>query len=284
MKNSNLKAVLVVLNLRMFSNSRQDKAITDEVKIKKALGKGAGKWVKYKLPDECLTPIRQFAGVVRSFHYDHTSPWDDGQRLLSGKAREGYDLRMAEFKLQYDKLADEFIAQYPNWIEQAKIMHAGTFDVSDYPEPESCRQQFDLIRTYLPVPKPEHFNADMQELYGQALVTLTEQKVAQAVQDAWGRLLAPVTAMAEKLASPDAIFRDSLVTNVAEMTALIPELNLTDDPELAKAAKEIANNLAQLNAATLRESKVDRQAAAEKAKEILNRFGGVGKRKLIQDN
>ena len=280
-KPKDLNAVLVVLSIRMFSNTRQDKAITDEVKIKKALGQGAGKWVKYKLPDECLTPIRKFAGVVRQFHYDHTSPWDEGMRLMSGKAREGYDARMAEFKVEYQKLVDEFGARYPNWIEQAKIMHAGTFDDSDYPEWETCSQMFGIERSYFPVPKPEHFNVEMKELYGQGLIALTEQKVSQAVQDAWERLLKPVMAMADKLSSPDSIFRDSLVENVKEMTALIPELNLTNDPELAKAADLIGKQLGDLSADTLRESKVERKAIAEKAKDILTRFSGVGKRKLV---
>jgi hypothetical protein len=279
-KQKELNAVLVCLSIRCFSNQRQDRAITDEVKLKKALGQGAGKWVKYKLPDECLTPIRKFAGVVRQFHYDHTSPWDEGQRLLSGKARQAYDERIIEFRQEYDKLADEFIVQYPNWIEQAKIMHAGTFDQSDYPEPATCREQFGVNLCYFPVPKPEHFNNEMKELYGHALVAITEKKVGEAVQNAWERLLKPVTAMAERLSSPDSVFRDSLVENVKEMTALIPELNLTNDPELAKAAELIEKQLGELSPDTLRESKVQRKAAAEKANEILKRFGGGG-RKLV---
>jgi len=280
MANKPLNAVLVSMTIRTFSNQRQDAAITDEVKMKKALGNGAGKWVKYKLPDDCLTSIRKFCGAVRQFHYDHTSPWEEGQRLLSGKAREGYDLRMREFSTEFATLVEEFITQYPNWIEQAKIMHAATFDASDYPETETLRQQFSIGCNYFPVPSPEHFNSDMKELYGQSLIALTEQKISQAVQDAWDRLLKPVQAMAEKLASPDKIFRDSLVENIKEMTALIPELNLTNDPELAQAAEFISTQLSNLDVEQLRESKVVRKAAAEQAATILNQFSGLGKRKL----
>jgi len=278
-----VNAILVILNIRMFSNQRQDKNITDEVKIKKALGDGAGKWVKYKLPDECLSTLRKFAGEVRKFHYDHTSPWDDGQRLLSGRARDGYDQQMNAFKDQWDELVDEFVSEYPNWVEEAKIMHAGTFNAADYPDVESIRHQFDIVRTYSPVPKPEHFNADMRELYGQGLVALTEERIGKAVQDAWDRLLKPVQAMAEKLGSKDKIFRDSLVENVSEITALIPALNLTNDPKLTEAAKLIDEQLANLDVEALRENKVERKAAAEAAEKILTRFGGIGKRKLASN-
>lgn len=280
MSNQNLNAILVNLSIGVFSNTRQDAQITDEVKMKKALGKGAGKWVKYKLPDESLVHIRKFAGIVRQFHYDHTSPWEEGKRLLSAAARQAYDTRIGEFQTEFFALVDEFGEQYPNWIEQAKIMHAGTYEPSDYPSWGLCRQMFKFGCEYYPVPRPEHFNGEMQRLYGAALNAITEQKVEQAVADIWQRLLTPVQAMAEKLSSPDAIFRDTLVENVREMTALVPMLNLTGDTRLTEAARVIQEQLGNFNAESLRESKVERKEAHERAQSIIARFSGIGKRKL----
>lgn len=280
MSNRTINAILVNLSIGVFSNTRQDAQITDEVKIKKALGKGAGKWVKYKLPDESLVPIRKFAGVVRQFHYDHTSPWEEGKRLLSQAARQNYDARVAEFSTEFFSLVDEFGTQYDNWIEQARIMHAGTFEPSDYPSWPLCRQMFKFGCEYYPVPRPEHFNAEMQRLYGTALNAITEHKVNRAVADIWQRLMTPVQAMADKLSSPDAIFRDTLVENVREMTALVPMLNLTGDASLAEAARVITEQLGNFNAESLRESKVERKDAFDRAQSIIARFGNVGKRKL----
>lgn len=277
-----INAVLVRLNISIFPNTRTDLAITEEVKLRKALGGGAGKWQKHKLPVESLNPIRTFAGAVRKFHYDHTCVFEDGSRLLSAAARPKYDVQMEQFRAEFFNLVDAFGAEYPNWIDMAKIMHAATFEPSDYPSWGLCRTMFNLTREYCPVPKPEHFNKDMQQLYGAGLEALTEQKIAVAVQDNWDRLLKPVQAMAERLSSKDAVFRDSLVENVKEITALIPALNLTDDPKLKEAAVLIEKQLASLNPEVLRDSKVDRKSAAEAAQAIVARFGAIGQRKLAK--
>lgn len=278
--NGNLNAVLVNLSISVFSNTRQDPQITDEVKLKKALGNGAGKWVKYKLPDEALTPIRKVAGIIRQFNYDHTSPWEEGKRLLAAAARESYADGIRTLTAEFDAAVAEFGTQYDNWIALARIMHATTFEPSDYPSWNLCRTMFAVTCEYYPVPRPEHFSRDMQALYGTALNAITERKIQEAVSDTWERLLRPVQAMAEKLAQPDAIFRDTLVENVKEMTALVPMLNLTGDRRLAEAAQVIQDQLANLDAESLRESKVERKEVAERAAQIVARFGQLGKRKL----
>lgn len=275
-----INAVLVTLSLSVFSNIRQDQQITDEVKLKKALGVGAGKWMKYKLPDECLVPIRKFCGIVRQFHYDHTSPWEKGKRLLSAAARANYDARVLQFQREFFAIVDEFGTQYPNWIEQSKIMHAGTWEPSDYPSWALCRTMFNLKTLCEPVPQPEHFNKKMRELYGDALNQITSQRVNEAVADTWDRLMKPVQAMAEKLSQPDAVFRDSLVENVKEMVTLVPLLNLTGDARLAAAARDIQAQLTAFDADTLRESKVDRKEVAKRAATLAARFGALGQRKL----
>lgn len=276
----NIHAVLVSLRFGLFPNTRQDVDITDEVKAKKALGNGAGKWVKYKLPDEALSPIRKFAGECRKFHYDHTCCWEDGKRLLSERARQTYDTRMNEFSTEFFRIVDEFGEEYPNWIEHARIMHAGTFEQSDYPSWSLCRQTFKFVITHEPIPRPDHFNPELQRIYGRALEAMTEQKIENAVADTWDRLLKPVQAMVERLASPNAVFRDSLVENIREVTALVPALNLTGDSRLAEAARLIESQLSNLNPENLRDSKVDRKEAYERAQQLVARFGGLGKRKL----
>ncbi|MDE2100948.1 MAG: hypothetical protein KGL39_27120 [Patescibacteria group bacterium] len=257
--------------------------MTEEVKQRRSLGNGAGKWVKYKLPDQSLSQIRKFCGEVRAFHYACTAPWDEGLRLLSGKANTNYQSRMAEFQTKFGELVDLFVAKYPELVKDAKKMHGPTYEPSDYPSQQHLKSTFHFGVETFPVPKPEHFTADMKDLYGHALVALTEKKIQDANADTWERLMKPVLIMAEKLASPDAIFRDSLVENVKEMVALVPALNLTNDSKMTDAAKEIEKQLASLDPNDLRENKVTRQAVAEKAAAIAARFGGMGKRKLANN-
>lgn len=280
---SKINAVIVRLSISMFSNQRQDRALTDDVKKRKSLGEGSGKWVKYKLPDESLKEIRECATMIRGFHYLHTSPWEEGTRLLSAKCRPKYDAAMIEFNTAYMKIVDGLEPKYPGLIAQAKIMHAGTFDPEDYPTWGDFRASFHTGREYFPVPKPDHFSSDMKVLYGAGLEAITDKKLGEAVADTWERLIKPVQLMAERLASPEAVFRDTLVANVKEMAELIPVLNITGDKKMNEAALAITASLAKLDAGTLRTNKVDRKAAADAAAEIAERFGALGKRKLSEN-
>jgi hypothetical protein len=282
-KNPKLNAVIVNLGIGIFSNSRQDRPITEDVKARKKLGAGSGKWIKYKLPDQSLSPLRKFCGEVRALHYAFTAPWEEGQRLLSGKASAKYQAHMTEFKSKFNTLVDGFVSAYPGWIKEAKKMHGATFEPSDYPTAALVKSQFHFGVEIFPMPKPEHFNVEMKELYGNALVAITEKKISDANADTWERLMAPVLAMAEKLASPDAIFRDTLVENVKEMIELVPSLNLTDDSKLKEAATAIEKTLGSLDPNDLRENKVTRKVVAEKAAALAARFGALGKRKLANN-
>jgi len=275
-----INAVLVKLSIGIFPNQRQDRAITEDVKQRKALGEGAGKWVKYKLPDQSLTPIREFAGFVRRFHYDHTTPWDEGVRMLSRTVLDKWDKRMKQYADEFWNLTDEFGEAYPKWIEQAKSMHAGTFDPTDYPQWAEARNLFKFGREVYPIPQATHFNSEMQAMYGAGLEAITEKKIQDAVADTWNRLIEPVQKLAAKLASPDAVFRDTLIENVQDMVKLVPALNLTGDTQLADAAKVIQEQLSLLNLEQLRTDKVVRKDAAEKAAAIAARFGAIGSRKL----
>lgn len=277
---STLNAVLVRLSIGMLSNARQDPAITTDVKTLHKLAGKAGRWIKYKLPEEALTPIRKVASAARAAHYFHSLPWDEGTALLPVGARAKYESAITEYRDAFNAEADGFIEAYPAWIEAAKLMHNGTFNECDYPAPDKARLEFTFGWEVWPMPSSSHFDATLRGLYGEALEETTAKRVADAVNDTWQRLLEPVRHMALKLADPDAIFRDSLVDNVREVCQLVPALNLTGDQRIAQAVQAIQQQLASLNPDNLRESKVYRRQAFQKAQEIAQQFGKFGQRKI----
>lgn len=281
----NVNAILVRLSVTTFNNSRQDPAITDEVRARKALGVGAGKWIKYKLPDEALEPIRKHAGEVRRRHYDMTLPWEEGYRLLSAKSQQSYGDVFQNYEREFNKHVGQFMSQYPDWLEQAKLMHGQTYNPSDYPSASEMTKHFRFGVEYTPLPQSEHFIVkglaqDAVDEMREDLEKRNEERVKAAVADTWQRLLAPVQAMADKLASPDTIFRDSLVSNVKDILALLPALNLDNNSQLTEAARQIERQLSNIDPATLRENKVFRKEVADTARALAARFAGLGQRKF----
>lgn len=105
-------AVLVRLQIHKFSNSRQDPRITDGVKALHKLSGKAGRWIKYKLPDEALEGVRKAASAARAKHYELTLHWEEGYGLLPIAARSQYETAMAEAKDEFDNAVNAFIESY----------------------------------------------------------------------------------------------------------------------------------------------------------------------------
>lgn len=307
---ANIPAVLISYSVSVLSNSRQDPAITKGVKeLHKLTGK-SGKWIKYKLPEEALEQVRKAATRGRSNHYALTLPWEEGQRLLPLSARGAYDAQIEKDRTFFNACVEDFITNYPDWVDVAKEMHNGTFAPSDYPGLEAypgtkpsgvsaedwtaqvaamklsegyavrLREEFSLTVTPSPIPQASHFNATMRGMYGDALEQANQSRIDAAVKAVWDRLLEPVAHMVERLSDPGKVYRDSLVDNVREILQLLPQLNITGDAKLVAAAEQIRTKLAALNPDALRQSTVLRAQVTGAAKSILATFGQMGSRKL----
>ena len=81
--------------------------------------------------------------------------------------------------------------------------------------------------------------------------------------------------MHEKLADEDAIFRDSLIGNIEELVSILPDLNVADDPNLAKLTENIQENICRFDADILRNNKEARKEAVMASKDILNTIESV---------
>jgi hypothetical protein len=90
------------------------------------------------------------------------------------------------------------------------------------------------------------------------------------MNDAWSRLHTTLEHMVERLSGNDKkIFRDSLVDNAMELTSLLTKLNVTNDPKLEDARKELEKSLVGVTPEDLRESPVLRQIVVDKVSQIM---------------
>lgn len=279
-----IPGTLAILRAPIFPNSRQDKKITDDVSKQRKLGKNAGKWIKFKLPDQALEPIRKVASAARTWNYDITLPWEDGSRLCTPEILPRHTEEFGQHKAEFEQAVDSFMEQYPMWILHAKIMHRGTFNPDDYPKAEEMRKEFSLTMHHDPVPQVSHFVESVVgsrvNVLRQQLEQRNEQRIKAGIDDVWQRLVGPVAKMAEALVSPEQIFRDSLVDNVRDIVNLVPALNLTNNAALAAACKEIKDKLFTVIAEDLREKPLVRKATAQAAAALVAKFGAMGVRKF----
>jgi hypothetical protein len=95
------------------------------------------------------------------------------------------------------------------------------------------------------------------------------------MQDVWHHMRDVVGKMAERLRAydpnkpADAPFRDSLVGNISDLLDVLPSLNLTDDPAVAKFSADM-RALVEVDAQTLRDNYFVREDVAQRAETIYN--------------
>jgi hypothetical protein len=280
-----VKAVLVKITIRIFPNTRKDAEITEETRTRKALGEGAGKWLKNVFPEEAMQEIRATGGEARRRHYDLTLPWEEGYRLLPSKGHKAYEKELADYAEKFYERVAAFGKNYNDWIAKAKKMHNGTFDPSLYPAWREMEKKFSFEVEYTPVPKAAHFITNgiakgaIDEMK-EDLERRNNERVEAAVKDTWLRLMTPVKALSEKLADPERIFRDSLIENIKDIVNLIPQLNLTNDRRLEALAEEIKTLFGNLDAEALRDNVELRTQVMRTASDMVKHFGAVGKRRF----
>lgn len=279
------KAILVKLAISLPGNARTDVKITQDTITQHSMGAKAGRWLKQLYPDEAIQPLVKLQGEIRTYHYEHTLPWsDEGYRILPTAHHAEYTDKLRQFRAQFEQARDYFCANLDRWIDWARTAHNGTFDGSCYPTADKLSRKFSLDLDFSPVPSGSDFRCSIDQTELDIMAQQVNQRVAEATElaraDLWHRLVEPLRAMADKLSEPDRangqspIFRDTLVSNLADIARLIPALNVTSDPALAAFASEVQSKLATLKPDTLRQSKTSREETAKQAAEILSRMSG----------
>lgn len=283
----NIPAVLVRLSISAPGNTQENEEMTEEYKNSKGMSGDVGAWHEKRLPAEAMHPLNSAIGKIRKRHYGLTTPWEKGFRILLTAAQPRYDADITQQGTdEFQAAQTEWLAAYPGWVEQVRIMKNGTFKPSDYPPAEAFRSLFKWKMHYLPFPKADHFVESISESAREemraSLESTLEARVNAAVTDVWQRLLDPVQKIADRLSNPDAKIYDSLIENVRDIVARVPLLNLTGNATLSRAAREIEQRLASLDPEALRRNPMLRQQAATQASELAARFGSLGFRRFAE--
>ncbi len=276
------RAILVSLRMSACSFRKYDKKITEETNSAHGAASDAGRYNKMLLPGDSGTfkALSAHIASMRVLHYDQTLPWsDDGWRLLPVANYQQYTDKLRAAKHAYDTLLNDFLADYPALKAAAKIKLNGMYREDDYPVDVDSRYSFAI--EYAPVPDRGDFRVQLPQDEIDVIASKTESRVKNAFDAAMygengavNRLYRVVANIHERLAQPDAIFRDSLISNAVELCDILTRLNVTGDPKLEELRKQTAA-LASVQPDTLRTDTVTRIQVANQAQGILDAMTSV---------
>lgn len=282
------RAMIVSLSISQWSGRRLDRQITDEVNQQHNAASDAGRYNKLLLPKEALAEIVSIVGETRSDFLKRTLPWmDNGSRIMASDAYLQHMSWVRGQVAKFDRAVDKFLADYPQYVADARVRLNGMFKDDDYPDAQILRSKFGVTCKVLPVPTSEDFRVDMSQAQADRIREEIEQQVSdattEAVRDVYRRVADVTGRMVERLNAykpagrpgdkTEGVFRDSLVENVRDLISVLPALNIIGDRELS-AMVERLKPLAEHNASTLRDRPEIRRDVADEAQKILDSVSG----------
>lgn len=269
------RALLVHVNISQWTGRKTDKKATDTVIKAHKTDASAGSYTKRLLPGaKELEAVSTISTQIRKFFYENTLPWmSDGSRIISAKNHLKFSGEMRKLAAEFETAASDFEAAYPRLQNASQKILGNLYNAQEYPAHQEIRGKFKCETNYLPLPDVSDFRVEVSESEKRAFVEKIKETESAAMRSVWERLHEVVKAAAEKLASPDAIFRDSLLANVSEMCSLLPALNISEDSKLEDARKELEKLVGVYSADSLRADKKQRKDAAKKLQDVTDKMG-----------
>ena len=272
------KALLVQLNISQWTARKYDKRATEQVAQQNGSASQAGRYNKSLLPmNDALNNIHQKSTLIRKKFYTNTLPWGiEGTMMLPSANYLNFMTEVRKEKADWESLVDTFYHEYPRLHADAQRFLGNLYNKADYPELHDIQRKFKMDMAVFPVPSNDFRvsigDAELERIQ-QDVEARVENSAQQAMKEAWQRLYDRVKHMAEKLADPKAVFRDTLVENTKEVCSILSRLNFADDPDLETMRQQVEGSLANNHPESLRNDPDLRKNKAEEAKAIMDKMG-----------
>lgn len=301
-------AMLGSINISVWEARKQDRKTAEEVTQSKGARSKRAATVHKHLFSECpaLEAIKSLRGEVRNWFNTQTLPWDDnGRRLITTAQYLNVMGQAAKYQQRFEDLTRVFVNTYATEISKQAFEMGALFDRAEYPPESEVAAKFRFSFTVEPVPESGDFRvdvgiaaaADLKDQYEKAVAV----RVSAAVADAWDRIKTQVEWVKERMTAvlehdPDAVEQvpttdetgavvsveikkkrrpklyDSMLEQGLELTSLLRDLNVTNDPRLEAARVALETALSRVDMDSLKESPELQQATRTAMENILSEF------------
>ena len=276
-------SILAELNISVWTANKLDKRITNDVLVANgATNLDAGQFRKNLMSGTTLRKdIADFAASCRLWHNTVTLPWADrGARLLPTSLFLTYKDEANKRKARFDHMVTHFLREYPTLQAQAQTHLGALYDPSDYPSTEEVASKFGYRMVFTPLPEAGDFRLDvaneeldiLRKQYDAAL----QERLTDAMQSQWTKLHDLISRMSEKLVEPEGEdkrrWHDTFVTNAQDMCAMLDHLNVTKDPKLDEAKRQLERAMLGVHISDIKEDVGVREDVKAKLDAILSGY------------
>ena len=283
------KCILVRLKITEFSNQKTDPKLSR--KLARLVNGSADSFESKKTLLTCpaIKKLSKLKGIIRNQIVNPLgAPYEVGLRIMPTSLSDKLEHDYAEAEQQWEDHKQELRGEVAKAIESAKRRLGDAFNPSDYPTIEEIVGKFTLDIGYTLLSDTTDFRFDnLSDDRNEKLRVNIESGVNTAINDAMAtveeRLVDTVRHLGEVCnkyghdAKGKVVgrFKDSTVTKVTELAKILPHLNLTDDPRITHAAKQLKATLATITPDGIKNSTGERSRVEREAKAIVADLGGI---------
>lgn len=275
-------AVLVELNVSNWGASKIDRDVSDSVNNNNNASRDASKVYKNLAAGTTLcTDISKYAARIRLYHNEMTLPWAaKGARILPVKLVLDYKQEMNQFRTTYDSMCNQLYADYTNIIAQAQQSLGALYKADDYPSLDEIKAKYGFRLVFSPLPEAGDFrldvaNDDLKELQ-ESYEADFQDRLAKAVREPWDRLYEELQALSKKLATEGEDvkkrYHDSLLENPQQLCRLLTSMNITNDPKLEEARRDLERALLGVEMTDIKEYQHVREDIKAQVDTIIAKF------------
>lgn len=283
-------AVLVSVDVNVWSATKQDRTISNEVSDAKRADRNAGKYTKHLLADHPKhKAIVNYRQTIYNWTKRRTYRWNDANDLLPSVDVPKFKQEFSEHRLAFNKLVDDFLNSYGTIVSDMAFKAGDMFNRNDYPSVDELRHKFGVELYVSEVPMNDFrcgiandIADDLFETYSrQAENIVTEVMLAQksrfievmeSISHCCGVDEIGVDDNTGETKTRKRKIYDTTIQKALEMCETFKGFNLSADPDLELARASLQRALTDVTAKDIRESDAVRSSVKEDVDSILSKF------------
>ena len=281
---------LVSVDVNVWSATKQDRGISNEVTTAKRADHSAGRYVKNLLADNPKhKAIVNYRQSIYNWMKRRTYKWNNAQDYIPSVDMPKFKEEYHAHEKAFGELLEKFIEEYDNIVSDMAFKQGDMFDRNDYPDKEKLASKFGIRLYVSEVPMNDFrcriasdiaddlfstYSKQAEEIVSHVMVEQQSRfiDVMQSISHCCGVEDVSVYGDAEVKLKKRKIY-DTTIERAKEMCQSFKEFNLSGSQELEEARAALEKALDGVDAKAIRDSEAVRASVKDDIDDILGKFG-----------
>ena len=278
-------SMLVQVRVKLWSATKTDREISDELTVAKRAQEKTAKVVKDLFSgDREYRAMALYRQTISNWNKRLSWDWAGDFRCLPMFRLNQWLTEYSHHEKEYQNLVENFLNTYEDKINNQAFAQGDMFKRSDYPSLNEVRSKCGISKMVIEVPTSDFRSSvsnDLAEDLNRHYQRETEKIVQNVMSESWSRLHTYVKRLSHACSDTTTgkngketkprVYQTT-IDQVKELADLLDTFNITNDSDLSDATNAIRQTLTGINAEAIRESEATRAAVKAEIDSMMSKF------------